>query len=142
MTHVPFGQGLAVSSLLGGKIEASVQLPAEIAGSLDAGQVRLLAVSSEKRLAAFPSVPTMTEQQVPLIFEVWRGVGAPKGTPREVLAKLEEAFARAAKDKTFTDAAQQFGFTVKHQPGPDFAKFLQGQDELVGRLMKKINLKK
>jgi tripartite-type tricarboxylate transporter receptor subunit TctC len=142
MTHVPFGQGLAVSSLLGGKIEASVQLPAEIAGPLDGGQARLLAVSSEKRLAAFPSVPTMTEQQVPLVFEVWRGVGAPKGTPREVLAKLEEAFAQAAKDKAFTDAAQKFGFTINYQTGVAFAKFLQGQDELVGRLMKKINVKK
>jgi tripartite-type tricarboxylate transporter receptor subunit TctC len=142
MTHVPFGQGLAVSSLLGGKIEASVQLPAEIAGTLDAGQVRLLAVSSEKRLAVFPSVPTMTEQQIALVFEVWRGVGAPKGTPREVLAKLEDAFAQAAKDKAFTEAAQKFGFTVNYQPGAQFAKFLQAQDELVGRLVKKINVKK
>ena len=142
MTHVPFGQGLAVYSLLGGKIEASVQLPAEIAGPLDAGQMRLLAVSSEKRLAAFPSVPTMTEQQIPLVFEVWRGVGAPKGTPKEVLAKLEAAFAQAAKDKAFTDAAQKFGFTINYQSGADFAKFLQSQDELVGRLMKKINLPK
>ena len=142
MTHVPFGQGLAVSSLLGGKIEASVQLPAEIAGPVDAGQVRLLAVSSEKRLAAFPSVPTMTEQQIPLVFEVWRGVGAPKGTPKEVLAKLEAAFAQAAKDKAFTDAALKFGFTINYQSGADFAKFLQSQDELVGRLMKKINLPK
>ena len=142
MTHVPFGQGLAVSSLLGGKIEASVQLPAEIAGPLDAGQVRLLAVSSEKRLAALPSVPTMTEQQIPLVFEVWRGVGAPKGTPKEVLTKLEAAFAQAAKDKAFTDAALKFGFTINYQSGADFAKFLQSQDELVGRLMKKINLPK
>jgi tripartite-type tricarboxylate transporter receptor subunit TctC len=142
MTHVPFGQGLAVSSLLGGKIEASVQLPAEMAGPLDAGQVRLLAVSSEKRLAAFPSVPTMTEQQVALIFEVWRGVGAPKGTPKEVLAKLEAAFAQAVKDKAFIDAAQKFGFTVNYQPGAAFTKFLHGQDELVGRLMKRINVKK
>lgn len=142
MTHVPFGQGLAVSSLLGGKIEASVQLPAEIAGPLDAGQVRLLAVSSGNRLAAFAAVPTMIEQQVPLVFEVWRGVGAPKGTPKEVLAKLEAAFAQAAKDKAFADAAQKFGFTINYQSGADFAKFLQGQDELLGRLMKKINLKK
>ena len=142
MTHVPFGQGLAVSSLLGGKIEASVQLPAEIAGPLDAGQMRLLAVSSEKRLAAFPSVPTMIEQQIPLVFEVWRGIGAPKGTPKEVLAKLEAAFAQAAKDKAFTDAAQKFGFTINYQSGVDFAKFLQSQDELVGRLVKKIDLKK
>jgi tripartite-type tricarboxylate transporter receptor subunit TctC len=73
---------------------------------------------------------------------VWRGVGAPKGTPREVLAKLEDAFALAAKGKAFTDAAQKFGFTVNYRPGADFAKFLQGQDDLVGRLMKKINVKK
>jgi tripartite-type tricarboxylate transporter receptor subunit TctC len=84
----------------------------------------------------------MTEQQVPLVFEVWRGVGAPKGTPKEALAKLEEAFAQAAKDKAFTEAAQKFGFTVNYQTGAAFAKFLQGQDELVGRLMKKINVKK
>ena len=142
MTHVPFGQGLAVSSLLGGKIEASVQLPAEIAGPLDAGQVRLLAVSSGKRLAAFPSVPTMTEQNVKVVFEIWRGVGVPKGTPKEILAQLEAAFAQAAKDKAFVDAAQKFGFTINYLPGAEFAKFLQGQDELVGRLVKKIGLKK
>lgn len=142
MTHVPFGQGLAVSALLGERIEASVQLPAEVAGPFEAGQIRLLAVSSQKRLTAFPSVPTMTEQQVPLVLEVWRGVGAPKGTPKEVLAKLEAAFAQAAKAKAFADAAQKFGFTINYLPGADFEKFLRGQDELVGRLVKKINLKK
>lgn len=142
MTHVPFGRGLAVSSLLGGKIEASVQLPAEIAGPLEAGQVRLLAVSSERRLAAFASVPTLKEQNVSVVFEVWRGVGAPKGTPKDVLAKLESAFARAAKDTAFLDAARKFGFTINYLSGADFMTFLHGQDELVGRLMKKIKPKK
>ena len=142
LTHVPFGQGLAVSALLGGRIEASVQLPAEVAGPLAAGQVRLAAVSSEKRLAAFPGVPTLGEQGVPVAFDVWRGVGAPKGTPKDVIAKLEAAFAQAVRDKSFVDAATKFGFTINFLPAGEFEKFLQSQSELVARLMKKINLKK
>lgn len=80
--HVPFGQGLAVSSLLGGKIEASVQLPAEIMSQYQGGKVRILAVTDSERDAALPDVPTAKEQGVDLVMNLWRGVAVPLGTPK------------------------------------------------------------
>ncbi len=61
ITHVPFGTGLAMVALMGGKIDSSSQHPAEVFNQVKAGEVRILAISSEKRINIWPDVPTMKE---------------------------------------------------------------------------------
>ncbi|HKC05452.1 MAG TPA: tripartite tricarboxylate transporter substrate-binding protein, partial [Methylomirabilota bacterium] len=89
LTHVPFGRELAVTTVLGDKIEASVQLPAEIMTQVTGRQVRVLAVTGDKRLAGLPDVPTLKESGVDLTMSLWRGIAVPKGTPEAVIARLE-----------------------------------------------------
>jgi len=89
LTHVPFGRELAVTTVLGDKIEASIQLPAEIMTQVTGKQVRVLAVSGEKRLPSLPDVPTFKESGVDLTMSLWRGIAVPKGTPDEVIGRLE-----------------------------------------------------
>jgi putative tricarboxylic transport membrane protein len=85
LTHVPFGRELAITTVLGDKIEASVQLPAEIMTQVTGRQVRVLAVTGDQRLPSLPEVPTLKESGVDLTMTLWRGVAAPRGTPEAVI---------------------------------------------------------
>lgn len=141
-THVPFGQGLAVSSLLGGKIEASVQLPAEIMSQVQAGQVRILAVTGEERLASLPDVPTFKEKGIDLTLSLWRGIAVPAGTPKAVIDKLEAAFKKVAESQEFKDFAKQMGANIEFRGAADFDKFIAEQDKILADLMEQIGMKK
>ena len=142
MTHVPFGRELAVTTVLGDKIEASVQLPAEIMTQVTGRQVRVLAVSGDKRLPSLPDVPTFKEAGVDLAMTLWRGIAAPKGTPAEAIARLERAFVGAAQSGEFREFAARMGATVDVLGARDFDRFMASDDREIAGLMEQIGLKK
>ena len=115
--HVPFGTGLAMAALMGGKIDSSSQHPAEVFNQVKAGEVRILAVSSEKRINIWPDVPTMKEAGVDLEFDQWRGIAAPKGTPQAVVDKLSPIVKKAVESKEWIDFASVARFDAP-LPGP------------------------
>ncbi|MEW8957683.1 MAG: tripartite tricarboxylate transporter substrate binding protein [Moorella sp. (in: firmicutes)] len=141
-THVPFGQGLAVSSLLGGQIEASSQLPAEIMSQVKAGQVRILAVTSEQRLQALPDVPTFKEKGIDLTLSLWRGIAVPAGTPEPVISKLEAAMKKVTENEEFKKFAAEMGANIEFRNAKDFDQFIAQQDQELAALMAQINMKK
>jgi tripartite-type tricarboxylate transporter receptor subunit TctC len=142
LTHVPFGRELAITTVLGDKIEASVQLPAEIMAQVTGRQVRVLAVTGDKRLPGLPEVPTLKESGVDLAMTLWRGVAAPKGTPETVLARLERAFTQAAQSAEFRQFATRTGAVVDVRGARDFDAFLARDDRDIATLMEQIGLKK
>jgi tripartite-type tricarboxylate transporter receptor subunit TctC len=142
LTHVPFGRELAVTTVLGDKIEASVQLPAEIMAQVTGRQVRVLAISGEKRLASLPEVPTLKEAGIDLTMSLWRGVAVPKGTPQAVIARLERAFTQAAQSAEFRDFATRMGAVVEVRGAKDFDAFLARDDRDIAALMEQIGLRK
>lgn len=141
-THVPFGQGLAVSSLLGGQIEASCQLPAEIMSQVKAGQVRILAVTGSDRLKVLPDVPTFKEKGIDLTLSLWRGIAVPAGTPEAVIKKLEEAMQKVVKNQDFIKFAADMGANIEFRGSKDFDKFIAQQDVELANLMEQIGMKK
>jgi tripartite-type tricarboxylate transporter receptor subunit TctC len=142
LTHVPFGRELAVTTVLGDKIEASVQLPAEIMTQVTGRQVRVLAVSGEKRLASLPDVPTFKESGVDLAMTLWRGIAVPKGTPAEAIARLERAFVGAAQSPEYREFAARMGAAVDVIGAPAFDRFMAADDREIAALMEQIGLKK
>ncbi|QGP91493.1 Tripartite tricarboxylate transporter family receptor [Neomoorella glycerini] len=141
-THVPFGQGLAVSSLLGGQIEASSQLPAEIMSQVKAGQVRILAVTGEERLKVLPDVPTFKEKGIDLTLSLWRGIAVPAGTPEAVISKLEAAMKKVTENEEFKKFAAEMGANIEFRSAKDFDKFIAQQDQELASLMEQIGMKK
>ncbi len=135
LIHVPFGTGLAVTSLMGGKIDASSQHPAEVLGQVKAGEVRALAVSSEKRLGIWPAVPTMKESGLDLVFDQWRGIAAPKGTPKAVIDKMSALVKKAVESKEWGDFAASIGTAPLYLDPPSFARFVAEQDRLTREIM-------
>jgi tripartite-type tricarboxylate transporter receptor subunit TctC len=97
LTHVPYkGAGPAIADVAAGQVPITFTSMATAAAVHKAGRVRVLAVTSPKRLASFPDVPTFVESGLPaLTFEHWWGVMAPARTPPAVVAKLNVEFIKA-----------------------------------------------
>jgi tripartite-type tricarboxylate transporter receptor subunit TctC len=142
VVHVPFGTGLAVAALMGSKIDASSQHPAEILSQVKAGEVRVLAISSEKRINLWPDVPTMKESGVDLVFDQWRGFAAPKGTPKMVIDKMSPIVKKAVEGKEWIDFAASVGTTPQYLNPTAFAKFVAEQDKITKEIMAAAGLAK
>jgi tripartite-type tricarboxylate transporter receptor subunit TctC len=142
VVHVPFGRGVAVASLMGGKIQASSQHPAEVFSQVKNGDVRILVVSSEKRINIWPDVPTMKEQGVDLEFEQWRGIAAPKGTPKAVVDKLSPLVKKAVESKEWIDFAEGLGSTPQYRAPAVFEKFVGEVDQQTRGIMEEAGLLK
>jgi len=97
LTYIPHtGTGPLVPAILGGHLSALMNysmLPAQ-----QGKKVRVLAVASEKRVKALPDAPTFKEQGYDIVGGAFRGVAAPMGTPKEVIAKLADAFTKTNKE--------------------------------------------
>jgi tripartite-type tricarboxylate transporter receptor subunit TctC len=140
--HVPFGTGLAMAALMGGKIDSSSQHPAEVFNQVKAGEVRILAVSSEKRINIWPSVQTMKEAGVDLEFDQWRGIAAPKGTPQAVVDKLSPLVKKAVESKEWIDFASSLGSTPRYLAPAAFATFVAEVDRETREIMQDAGLLK
>jgi tripartite-type tricarboxylate transporter receptor subunit TctC len=90
LVHVPYkGTAGALTDVIGGHVQASVASLQTATPLIAGGQLKMLAVMSEERSAALPSVPTLKELGWPgLVVETWYGVMAPAGTPAEIVAKV------------------------------------------------------
>lgn len=141
-THVPFGQGLAVATMLGDKIEATVQLPAEIMPQVAAKQVRVLAITGEKRLSTVQDVPTFREKRIDLVLSLWRGIAVPKGTPPPVIGRLEQAFKAVAESSEFKDFALKIGARIEFRGAKEFDQLIAQEDKELATLMDQIGMKK
>ena len=139
--HVPLGAERRIPSLLGGEVEAiCVPLP-EVAPQVEAGQARILVMTTQNRDAAFPDVPTMTELGYPVLMDLFRGVSAPRGTPPAVIQKLEAAFKQAAASPDFVKIAEQNGFVISFMGHAEFQEYMNVQNANVAKAMESGGLK-
>ena len=98
-------------------------------GKVEAGQLKFLAIATEKRHPEMPNVPTLKELGINVVYDVNRGLMAPKGTPEAVLAKLESSCAQAVKEPAFAEAMKLQGTAVRYLD----RKGLRGMAETDGR---------
>jgi tripartite-type tricarboxylate transporter receptor subunit TctC len=124
--HIPYKGGSAAHlDLISGTANVSFQNLGAITNHVRGGQMKLLAVTSEKRDPTFPNVPTMAEAGVPgLEVYSWQAFAAPKGLPREVNAKLQAALVTALKDPEVTKKFNDIGFEVVASSPAEFNAFL------------------
>lgn len=139
---VPFGTGQAVVNLLGQRIEAVVQLPQAITPHAKSGKLRVLAMLGGARDPVFPDVPTAKEQGYGIALDMWRGIAVPKGTPKAVIAKLQEAIKKTVESPEFQAAGKNLGFTPAYLPAEAFGKLIAEDDQRLAETMKQIGLKK
>ncbi|MGI9374370.1 MAG: Bug family tripartite tricarboxylate transporter substrate binding protein [Hyphomicrobiales bacterium] len=142
VVYVPYGKGKAPAELLGGRIDAAIQWPGQFVSHAKAGKLTILAVTSADRIKIVPDVPTAKEQGVDIDITMWRGLAAPKGTPKEVVMKLEAAAKAAVESAEFKAAADKIGFTSAYAGHASFGDQIASDDKNISMLMGDLGLKK
>jgi len=142
VVDVPFGAAQLVPALLGGQVDAAVQLPAALASYVKSGQVRLLASLTAKRDTSFPEVPTARELRLDVALDAWRGIAVPKDTPAPVIAKLEAAIKATVESREFTEGCERLGAHPSFATAQDFTQVIAAEDDKLAVLMAAIGLKK
>jgi tripartite-type tricarboxylate transporter receptor subunit TctC len=111
-------------------------------GKVDAGRLKFLAVATDQRLPDAPTVPTLRELGVDVVYAVTRGVMAPKGTPADVLAKLEDACRKATSEPKLAEDIARQGTFVRFLDRKGYAAFLEENDDLNRTLARELGLLK
>jgi tripartite-type tricarboxylate transporter receptor subunit TctC len=142
VNEVPFAAAQVVPSLVGGHVNAVVQFPAALAAPLKQGQIRLLVSLTQNRDPAWPDVPTARELGIDAALDAWRGIAVPRGTPRPVIAQLENAIKATTASAEFVAAAQNVGVRPAFLPAAEFSALIAKEDAELSRLMQMIGLKK
>jgi len=133
------GGGDLLTALLGKKIAAGTSGLGEYVDQIEAGQVRVLAVSGDKRVEGVDA-PTLTEAGIDLTFTNWRGVLAPPGISDDDRAALVEVLEKLHQTQQWKDALVKNGWTDAFLTGPAFEKFLKEQDNRVETTLTELGL--
>ncbi len=140
--HIPFqGAGPAVLALLGGHIDAVAVSPAEVSTYVAAGKLKTLAVMADKRVKGFEKVPTFKERGIDLSIGTWRGLGAPKSTPPEVMAVLRSLTQKTANEQSLRDVMDKQNLGYVYADDATFKATLARDNIYFKQLITKLNLK-
>jgi tripartite-type tricarboxylate transporter receptor subunit TctC len=128
MAHVPYkGAGPALVDLMAGTVDVIFDnLPSSI-GHIQGGKIRAIAVTTDKRNPALPDVPTVAETVPGYEASAWFGMGVPKGTPADVIDKLNKAVNEALEDPKMVARLAELGGTPMAGTPADFGKVMESE---------------
>ena len=136
MRHIPTpGGGPALTALLGGHVDILFSVPIIAYGQIKSGDLRPLAVTSDKRLAAYPDVPTLKELGYDVEYYIWCGLFAPQATSKETIKILRDAVREVVATPEFKNAMEKMKTPIDYRDADDFKKFWDADAE---RLIKTI----
>ena len=137
LTHVPYkGTAHALQGLAGGEVSAISTVAADIGTLVRGGKARLLAVSGEKRMSAFPDVPTFREAGYDLVALPWYALFAPAGTPQAAIDKYASAAIAAMHDHALHAKLEQMGLEPTGLGPAELAKILKADYEKWGPVIR------
>ena len=126
MQHVPYkGASAAATDVAGGTVPVSVQSAPSSLSLLASGKIRALAVTNEKRIAALPNTPSISETIPGFGATPWYGILAPAGTPAAIVDKLNAAIKTALADKDVQDKLIKQGCEALQNTPQQFAALLK-----------------
>lgn len=144
LIHAPYrGAGPMVTDLLGGHIELGIGSAAVIAPQVRNGKLRAIAVTSDKRSASMPDVPTLAEQGFPgLTAYAWWGIYAPAGLPKPILDKFHAELVKAlAKPDVVQLLQDQLGMQLVVSSPDEFRRFVDTEMGKWGKTVRAHNIK-
>jgi tripartite-type tricarboxylate transporter receptor subunit TctC len=143
MGHVPYrGTGVLIPDLLAGRIQLAIDnLPSYIP-HIQAGRLRILAVTSRERWFAVPEVPTMIEQGIPDFEAVaWFGLQAPSQTPRPAVDRLTTVVQEICREPATIAKFREQGATPSQLGGADFDRFIAAENAKWGAVVRAANIR-
>jgi tripartite-type tricarboxylate transporter receptor subunit TctC len=141
--HVPHkGSAEARNDVMGGHVQMMFDAVTAMKGNIDAGQVRALATTGEKRSAVLPDVPTVSEAGVPgYEATIWLGIMAPKGTPPEIVDRLNAEIARIIAKPSIREAWAKQGAVPMTMSPAQFDAFLRRDTDKWAKVIQQAGIK-
>lgn len=143
LVHVPYaGSVKAVTDLMAGNVEVMFDTVAATRPFITSGKLKLLAVGSRKRMEMFPNTPTIAEAGFPAISAgLWIGMLFPKGTPADIVNKVNAQLAKDLADPVLKRKFVEMG-VIPHTTSPkEFGKFIKDEHARMGKLVQETGVK-
>lgn len=143
LLHIPYkSAGLATGALLSGEVQVLLTNTASVLPHLKGGKVRALGVTSLKRIALAPDIPTLAESGLPKFeYLTWYGMVVPAGTPKTVVDVLYRDTEKALRQPAFLDRFTQQGLDVLVTAPAAFGRFLESELQRWDTVVKKAGIK-
>ena len=143
MTHIPYkGTGSVVQDLASGRAHFYINPMLAMIGHIQAGRVRLIAVTSPKRVKSMPDIPTMIEAGVPGYEATsWYALIAPAKTPAPIIAKINEETVKGVKSADIAEALARGGSEPVGNTPREAAEFLKVEIARWGKVIRQANVK-
>jgi len=136
--HVPYrGGGPAIADLLAGQVQLSFMTVMEASGHIKAGKLRALAVTSDRRVAALPDVPTLAEGAAPGFNSVsWIGVLAPAGTPAALVEKISADLREVLAQPEVKTRISELGGVPAGSTPAQFARLIENDRQRYAKIIR------
>jgi tripartite-type tricarboxylate transporter receptor subunit TctC len=142
MTNVPYrGGGPALIDLMGGQVQVMFEPTTSSIAYIRAGKLRALAVSTASRSAVLPDVPTVGEFVPGYEASAWFGIGAPKNTPIEIIAKLNREISAGLADPKIKERLADLGGVPMPMTPVEFGKLIADETEKWSKVVKAAHIK-
>jgi tripartite-type tricarboxylate transporter receptor subunit TctC len=133
--HLPIGTRRRNAAVLSGEADGMIAPLTGVINLVKANRLRILATLSAERNSVIPDVPTATELGVNSLFDLFRGLSVPKGTPKEVIQRLADAMIKAAASEEFTGFSKDVGFTIEPMAPTAFQALLAAENDKVKMIL-------
>mgnify|MGYP001263590286 CR=1 FL=1 len=141
LNHIPYrGTAPAVTAAVGGVVDLVLGAPGTINPQVDGGKLRAIAQFGPTRAPTLPNVPTLKEGGVDIALRADFGFFLPKGTPPDVVAKLEAALAKAIESNDFKEFATRALAVPAYLPAPEYQKVVDAERAVFVRVVPKLSL--
>ncbi len=141
LNHIPFeGGGPSITALMGKHVDSIIVSAPEGVPQALAGDLRLLGIFGDERLAKFPNVPTAKELGLNFNISMWRGIHAPKDTPPAIINQLHDIVKKCIGDADFKKKCDELGVQIRYLNAVDYGKFMLSEDARYKELVMKEKL--
>jgi tripartite-type tricarboxylate transporter receptor subunit TctC len=142
LTHVPYkGATQAATDVASGQIPVAFQGLGTVAALVRGNQVRLIGVTTEKRLPQFPEVPTVSESGLPgFLFNSWFTIMTPARTPKDIIARLNAEVLKALADPDVRHKLEDLGFALRGSSPEELRVMTRDQLAKYARVIKEMGI--
>jgi tripartite-type tricarboxylate transporter receptor subunit TctC len=142
MVHVPYkGSGPAMTDLISNRVQVMFDAPSSSLPMVTAGKLKALAVTTRRRIAALPQVPSISETLPGFETSLWYGIAVRKSTPPEICALLKSDLDRLLDDPDFRSRLESSGFIMrKAASAKQIETFLAGEEKLWSDIIRTKNI--
>jgi tripartite-type tricarboxylate transporter receptor subunit TctC len=142
MVHIPYkGTAPALQDLIGGQINIMLDTPSSMLPHVRAGKIKALGMTSEKRVAVAPEMPTLIESGVQVVGGTWVALLAPAGTPKAIVDKLSREAGAAMRRSEIKERFTQLGIEPVGSTSAEFTVFLKNEVAKWSKVIKDANVK-